>query len=1013
MEDTNLYDEFGNYIGSDLSSSSEDESDQEMNNNNNMMMNMDDGTNQIATNNNFEQDVTNSATSTEIVLHEDKSYYASASDIYGDDVETITMEEDSQNITEPLVKPIKSRSISVLDKDIPETIYESEYLTGFMTARALVRNVAFVGHLHSGKTFLFDMLIESTYKNKVTSSCEKRYTDSRKDEQSRGMSIKSCPVSLLLPDLRKKSHLFNLMDCPGHTAFTAERTASLRLADGVILVVDAIEGVLMETKNAIHEASRKNLPISLIISKCDRLIAELRLPPNDCYSKLQSIIDEVNIEYRSKYSNKNRNGASGNRNNNNNHNINNEPYLNPTKGNVCFSSAKHRWAFTLNSFAKKYSENHNGNINHKAFAQRLWGDVYIDNETNKFFVGSKNKKIDVNSKRTFVSFILEPIYKIYSHVIGREDKELKSFLKSLNGVNMSKKELKLDPHPMLRLVMSRFMKNSVQSIADMMIETFPNPLINAHKKVLNHYQGDMTSIPARSMLSCNPEGPLVINVVKQYANGDGTKFLCLGRIYSGTVRAGDRVRVLGEQYSSTDDDEDMGIATITNILIGQARYTIDIDMATVGSIVLLEGIDQHVVKTATVTHLTSANEKCSDVEIFAPLKFDTEANMKVAVEPLKPSELPKMVEALRRASKSYPLLSTKVEDSGEHVITGTGEIHLDVVLHDLRLLFSDIEIKVSDPSVCFRETVVKNSFLKCNAYSPNKKNRISMIAGPVDKNLANDNEKMGTFDDFHFKGNTEKKASTILRQNYNWDALASRSIWAFGPSAKRGTNILLNDTLPYEVDSALLSNVRDSVVQGFRWSCREGPLCDEPMRQVKIRVIDAIISNDPISRGGGQIIPTARRAVNSAFLSASPRLLEPVLKVEVVTLEDTVRAIYKIFKNRRGNVINEKGKPGTPFHVLNGYIPAVESYGFETDLRIRTQGQAFCQQSFHHWSLVPGDPLDDNFIVHPLEKAPKDALARDFVIKTRRRKGLGDDLNIVKYFDDEAIMEYAQRNIDF
>ena len=154
----------------------------------------------------------------------------------------------------------------------------------------------------------------------------------------------------------------------------------------------------------------------------------------------------------------------------------------------------------------------------------------------------------------------------------------------------------------------------------------------------------------------------------------------------------------------------MGIATITNILIGQARYTIDIDMATVGSIVLLEGIDQHVVKTATVTHLTSANEKCSDVEIFAPLKFDTEANMKVAVEPLKPSELPKMVEALRRASKSYPLLSTKVEDSGEHVITGTGEIHLDVVLHDLRLLFSDIEIKVSDPSVCFRETVVKNSF---------------------------------------------------------------------------------------------------------------------------------------------------------------------------------------------------------------------------------------------------------------------------------------------------------------
>jgi 116 kDa U5 small nuclear ribonucleoprotein component len=1002
MEDTILYDEFGNYIGSDLSSSSEDESDHDMNNRENI-----DAVAAAAQSDGFENDITVSTTSTEIVLHEDKSYYASASDIYGEGVETITMEEDTQHITEPLVKPIKSRSVSVFEKDIPKTIYESEYLTGFMTARALVRNVAVVGHLHSGKTCLLDMLIESTHEKKwsITKDNDTRYTDSRKDEQARGMSIKSCPVSLLLPDLREKNHLFNLIDTPGHIAFSAERVASIRLADGVLVVVDAIEGVLMETRNAIHEASRKNLPISLIISKCDRLIVELRLPPNDCYSKLQSIIDEVNIEYRNRRNNvghQNTRIKGGG-----------EPYLNPTKGNVCFLSAKHRWAFTLNSFAKKYSENHGGNINDKAFAQRLWGDTYFDNKTNKFFVGSKSKKHDGSFKRTFVSFILEPIYKIYSHVIGREDNELKLFIKKLSGVNLSKRELKLDPHPMLRLVMSRFLKNSIQSIADLMSNTFPNPMINAHKKVLNHYQGDMTSVPARSMLSCNPDGPLVINIVKQYASVDGTKFFCLGRIYSGTIRTGDRVRVLGESYSSRDDDEDMGIATVTSILIGQGRYTIDIDMATVGSIIMLEGIDQHIVKTATVTHLSSANDACSDVEIFAPLKFDTEATMKVAVEPLKPSELPKMVEALRRASKSYPLLSTKVEDSGEHIITGTGEVHLDTVLHDLRLLYSDIEIKVSDPSVCFRETIVKNSFLKCNAFSPNKKNRISMIAEPVNKNLASDNETMGIFDHFNFKNSSDRKASKILQQKYKWDALASRSIWAFGPSAKRGTNILLNDTIPYEIDSGLLSNVRESIVQGFRWSCREGPLCDEPMRQVKIRVIDAIISNDPISRGGGQIIPTARRAVNSAFLSACPRLLEPMLKVEVITLEDTVRVIYKIFGNRRGNVVKEKGKPGTPFHVLHGYLPVIESYGFETDLRIRTQGQAFCQQSFDHWSLVPGDPLDDDFIVHPLQKAPKDALARDFVIKTRRRKGLGDDLNIVKYFDDDAILEYAQRNIDF
>ena len=720
------------------------------------------------------------------------------------------------------------------------------------------------------------------------------------------------------------------------------------------------------------------------------------MPPSDCYSKLQSIIDDVNIVYRRSL----HVGEANLR-------KNAEPHLNPTKGNVCFVSARHRWAFTLDSFAQKYSEDRGGKINHKAFAQRLWGDVYFDETTGKFTVGKNN------SKRTFVSFILEPIYKIYSHVVGREDNDLKLFLKGLRGVNMSKKELKLDPHPMLRLVMSRFLKNSVQSIADLMMTSFDDPVVNAHKKVLSHYQGDMTSLPARSMLACDPEGPLVLNIVKQFANSDGSKFLCLGRIYSGTLRTGDRVRVLGEQYSSTHDDEDMGLATVTNILIGQARYTIDIDMATVGSIVLLEGIDHHITKTATVTHLTSSNEACGSVEIFSPLTFDTEACMKIAVEPLKPAELPKMVEALRRASKSYPLLSTKVEDSGEHIIVGTGELHLDAVLHDLRLLYSDIEIKVSDPSVTFRETVIKNSFLKCNAFSPNKKNRISMVAEPVSKELATDSEQKGLFDNCQFQQGEGPDLSKRLREDYKWDALASRSIWAFGPSAKRGTNMIINDTLPYEVDSGLLSNVRDSIVQGFRWSCREGPLCDEPMRQVKIRVIDAIISSDPICRGGGQIIPTARRAANSAFLSACPRLLEPYVEVEVVTLEDTVRAIYKIFAHRRGKIINERGKPGTPFHVLHGYMPAIESYGFETDLRIRTQGQAFCQQSFHHWSLVPGDPLDDDFVVHPLEKGAQRSISKGFRDQDRRRKGLGDDINIVKYFDDDAIMEYAQRNIDF
>jgi len=123
-------------------------------------------------------------------------------------------------------------------------------------------------------------------------------------------------------------------------------------------------------------------------------------------------------------------------------------------------------------------------------------------------------------------------------------------------------------------------------------------------------------------------------------------------------------------------------------------------------------------------------------------------------------------------------------------------------------------------------------------------------------------------------------------ENHDWDRLAARSIWGFGPTAdpeKNCTNILLNDTLPEEVNPKLLSSCRDHVVQGFQWATREGPLCDENIRGVKFKLLDARLSEKPELRGGGQIIPAARRCAYSAFLVASPRLLEPVFFAEVLS----------------------------------------------------------------------------------------------------------------------------------
>jgi len=95
-----------------------------------------------------------------------------------------------------------------------------------------------------------------------------------------------------------------------------------------------------------------------------------------------------------------------------------------------------------------------------------------------------------------------------------------------------------------------------------------------------------------------------------------------------------------------------------------------------GNWVLLEGVDATITKTATIIQEIYEEE----VHIFKPLQFQTQSVMKIATEPLNPSELPKMVEGLRKINKSYPLAITKVEESGEHAILGTGEIYLDSLM---------------------------------------------------------------------------------------------------------------------------------------------------------------------------------------------------------------------------------------------------------------------------------------------------------------------------------------------
>lgn len=714
----------------------------------------------------------------------------------------MVQEEDAQPLSQPIIASVQQKKFAIAEAELPPVHFSREFMSDLLNFPSQIRNVAIVGHLHHGKTAFMDMLVQQTHD--LTERLDKRigrkreeqlrYTDVHFLERERGISVKSAPMSLVLQGTKGKSHLLNLIDTPGHVNFVDEVAASIRLADGVVLVVDVVEGVQANTEQIIKHAVLEDLPLTLVVNKMDRLILELKLPPNDAYFKLKHVIEEVNTLIENILP------GQGER-----------RRLSPEKGNVAFASSSMKWCFTLPSFARMYADTY-PSLDSSGFAARLWGDIFYNPQSRKF----TRKGIEENSKRSFVKFVLEPIYKLYSHTLSESPGDLKQTLASV-GVHLKPSQLKTDAKELLGLVCEQFF-GPASGFVDMVVQHVPSPVEGAQRILERYYTGSLDTKIGASLAACDSDGPLVVHVTKLFSSTDATNFHSFGRILSGTVRPGQQVRVLGEGYTP-EDEEDQVIATISDTWIAETRYNVSTNGVPAGNWVLLGGVDNSIVKTATLVPLKLEDDE--EAHIFRPIRHMTESVFKVAVEPVNPSELPKMLDGLRKINKSYPLISTKVEESGEHVVLGTGELYMDCVLHDLRRLYSEMEIKVSDPVTRFCETVVETSAIMCYSITPNKKNKVTMIAEPLDDGIAEDIEsgKVNIKDPI-------RKVARHFEDNYDWDKLAARSIWAFGPDGM-GPNILQDDTLPSQVDKKLLNTVRDAITQGFSWGAREGPLCEE------------------------------------------------------------------------------------------------------------------------------------------------------------------------------------------
>ncbi|XP_067105576.1 elongation factor-like GTPase 1 [Osmerus mordax] len=706
-----------------------------------------------------------------------------------------------------------------------------------------IRNLCILAHVDHGKTTLADCLVAS---NGIISSRlagKLRYLDSREDEQLRGITMKSSAISLHYA-AGEKDFLINLIDSPGHVDFSSEVSTAVRLCDGAIVIVDAVEGVCPQTQAVLRQAWLENIRPVLVINKIDRLIMELKLSSQEAYKHLQKILGQVNAvtgalftskvleERADKEEEKKEKEAQGREEEEGREapgDVLESPgeqvydwsagleetddshlYFSPDQGNVVFSSAIDGWGFSIQQFADIYSQKMG--IRTGVLLKTLWGDFYLNAKAKKIMKGAQAK----GKKPLFVQLVLDSIWSLYDAVVIQRDKDRVEKMVSSLGVKVLARDSRhSDPKVLLAAICSQWLPVS-QAVLSMVCEKLPSPLDMVSERVerlMSVGARRFDSLPQQTQelktafLQCSSEesAPVIVFVSKMFAveakalpqnkqrpltqeelaerrekarqrhadrmaanqqaeaqegcsqsgnssqtvhpaeenstgvsaGGSGVSaqmetlslsvarpeqveqkevFLAFARVYSGVVRRGQRVFVLGPKYDPAQGLRALsdGCAagepappvphlqscSVDHLYLLMGRELEELEEVPSGNVLGIGGLEESVLKSATL----STSPACPP---FTPLNFEATPIVRVAIEPKHPSEMPKLVRGMRLLNQADPCAEVLIQETGEHVLVTAGEVHLQRCLDDLRTRFAKIEISASKPIIPFRETLVR------------------------------------------------------------------------------------------------------------------------------------------------------------------------------------------------------------------------------------------------------------------------------------------------------------------
>jgi len=476
-------------------------------------------------------------------------------------------------------------------------------------------------------------------------------------------------------------------------------------------------------------------------------------------------------------------------------------------------------------------------------------------------------------------------------------------------------------------------------VLDMVVRHLPDPLDAQKRRVPIIWQhGDQSTNEGQSMLHCKPDGPACL-MVTDISFDPHAGEVATGRLFSGTLRRGNELYVMGTSKK---------VNRLTQVGIFMGAERIEVESLPAGNIAAVTGLRDAIVGS-TVTSLM-------EMTSFESLKHYSEPVMTVAVEAKNMKDLPKLVTVLRQVAKEDPTVNVTInEETGEHLISGMGELHLEIITGRIAR-DKGVEIVTSPPIVVYRETIT-GSAGPVEGKSPNRHNRFYIVLEPLAPEVVQKLKDNVISMDLP----ALERRDVLLEAGF--DKIEAKSLTAI-----EGTNMFFDMTKGIQY----LNETMELVLDGWREALAGGPLADELVQNVKIRLVDVKLHEDAIHRGPAQVIPAVRSAVKAGLLLANDTLLEPMQTLQITVPQDHMGAATAQIQGRRGQVYDMKSEGDTM--IVVGKAPVAELFGFAGDVRSVTEGRAMWSTEFAGFETVPGGML------------------KEVVKEIRKRKGLKENI---------------------